>query len=101
MSVVVYMVKLQSFTEGVGMFLSRSYTEKNNVEQEVELSPALIADLLGAGFPELNSETLSSLDSESWQEIWEVIDSYAAEVRVLEQRTVQLELEDLVFMFRS
>ena len=81
--------------------MSRSYTEKNNVEQEVELSPTLIADLLDAGLPELNTETLSSLDSESWQEIWKVIDSHAAEVKVLEQRAVQLELEDLVFMFRS
>ena len=71
------------------------------MEQEVELSPALIEELFNAGLPELNSETLSILDSESWQEIWKVIDSHAAKVKVLAQRAVQLELEDLVFMFRS
>jgi hypothetical protein len=101
MSVVVYMVKSQPITKGVGMFLFRSYTEKSNVKQEVELSDDLIAELNDAGLPELNSETLSSLDSESWQEIWKVIDSHAAEITISEQRAIQLELGDLVFMFRN
>jgi len=41
--------------------------------QEVELTPELLARLNLSGLPDLNVETLSSIEREDWEAIWDAI----------------------------
>ena len=55
------------------MFFSRTFIQTCEVVQEVELTPELLARLNLSGLPDLNVETLSSIEREDWEAIWDAI----------------------------
>ena len=55
------------------MFFSRTFIQTCEVVQEVELTPELLARLNLSELPDLNVETLSSIEREDWEAIWESI----------------------------
>jgi len=85
------------------MFLSRTFMQTQEVMQEVELTPELLARLNLSELPDLNVETLSSIEREDWEAIWEAIwNAINGDVENVISASIsapEVDMESIIYMF--
>jgi len=77
--------------------------QAHEVMQEVELTPELLARLNLSELPDLNVETLSSIEREDWEAIWEAIwntiNGHVDNITSTSISAPEVDMESIIYMF--